>query len=131
MVEITALSVTMHPIGRSAVFPPEMITMDASRPGLTAYSAWSNAEGIYLPVTELPDAGIGSSAAGTIGRLGRFSVSHYPSLTESEGNWACWAYGAPGRHDGIDWDCLFGPAAHRPGDEIGSDLPPDRVGSAP
>ena len=105
--------------------------MDASRPGLTAYSAWSNAEGIFLPVTELPDAGTGSSAAGTIGRLGRFSVSRYPSLPESEGNWAGWAHGARGRYDGIDWDRLVGIAAHRPADEIGSDLPRDRGGSAP
>ena len=105
--------------------------MDAWRPGLTPYGAWSNAESIYRPMTALPNAGSGSSAAGTIGKLGRFSVSRYPSLTRSEGNWADWAYRARGQHDGIDWDCLFGPAAHRPGGEIGSDLARDRGGSAP
>jgi hypothetical protein len=82
-------------------------------------------------VTELPDAGTGSSAAGTIGKLRRFSVGRYPSLTESEGNWAYWAYRARGQHDGIDWDRLSGPAAHRPGGQIGPDLARDRGGSAP
>ena len=128
MVEITALSVTMHPIGPLAVFSLEMITMDASRPDLTAYGAWSNAESIDLPVTDLPDAGTGSSAARTIGKLGRFSVSHYPPLIGSEAHEAYWARG---QHDGIDWDRRFDPAAYRPGDEIGSDLARDRRGSAP
>ena len=118
----------MHPIGPIGPFPPEMIIMDSSRPSLTPYSAWSNAEGIYLPVTELPDAGTGSSAAGTIGKLGRFSVSHYPSLIGSQAHGAYWARG---QHDGIDWDRWFDPAVYRPGDEIGSDLARDRRGSAP
>jgi hypothetical protein len=105
-----------------------MITMDATRPDLTAYGAWSNAESICLPVTKLPDAGTGSPAAGPIGKLGRFPVSRYPSLSESEGHWA---YRARGQHDGIDWDRLVDRAAHRPGDKIGLDLARDRGGSAP